>query len=88
MAKIRYGFKVDRDRLKAARLIGKGWRQSDLSAATGLSVGAICRIERGVHTPQLGTVGKLAKALNLQVNDLVQWESNLQAHYLEDRKAG
>lgn len=44
MAKMRHGYKIDRERLKAARLIGKGWRRIDLAAASGISPGEVCRI--------------------------------------------
>ncbi len=51
----------------AARLIeargSKGWSQRDLAAATALTQATIGAIERGASDPRVGTVERLARAL-------------------------
>jgi transcriptional regulator with XRE-family HTH domain len=51
----------------------KRWRQEDLAAAAGLSVGSVSRLESGYHRPQFKTIVKLAEALECEVDDLVPW---------------
>jgi hypothetical protein len=46
----------------------------------------VCRWEKGVHIPHLRSVNRLAAALGVEVNDLVIWETDLEAR-MQDRKA-
>jgi transcriptional regulator with XRE-family HTH domain len=39
--------------------------QADLSRESGVTVSAICRLERGERKPRFVTIRKLAKALNV-----------------------
>ncbi len=63
------------------RLRLKEWRerrlltQRELAERVGVTPGTINRIERGVHRPQLSTVRKLAEALGVHADDLVEWEA-------------
>lgn len=62
------------------RLRLREWRQRrlltqvELAERIGVSVGTINRIERGVHRPRLSTIRRLAEALDLSPDDLVDWE--------------
>ncbi|WP_338737720.1 helix-turn-helix transcriptional regulator [Candidatus Dehalogenimonas loeffleri] len=44
--------------------------QADLSRASGVTVAAICRLERGQRKPQFVTIRKLAKGLNVDPNEI------------------
>jgi transcriptional regulator with XRE-family HTH domain len=50
--------------------------QRELAELVGISEGAINRVERGVHRPRLSTIRKLAIALGVAVDDLVDWEDD------------
>jgi transcriptional regulator with XRE-family HTH domain len=50
----------------------KGWTQAALAEEAGLSWGYIARLEIGRHDPSLSTLAKLAKALKVKVEELVQ----------------
>lgn len=58
------------ENVRAARR-ARGWTQEDLSAATGLAVVQVSRIERGVREIRLTTVVRLIAALELAPNDLL-----------------
>lgn len=45
--------------------------QEDLAKATGLTRGYISRLEIGRHSPTIGTLRKIAKALNVRVERLL-----------------
>lgn len=60
-------------RVRAIRLRKKHWTQEDLAKAAGLQTGTISRIETGVHHPQLATVAKIAEALEVEIDDIVDW---------------
>lgn len=52
----------------------KGWRQADLSRATGLSTALVSKIITGkIKDPQFGTVIAIAKALDVDLNYLAAW---------------
>jgi transcriptional regulator with XRE-family HTH domain len=52
---------------------GKAWTQIQLAAASGVSQSTIAQIERGARpTPHPGTLGKLAKALEVSPADLLE----------------
>ena len=61
------------DRIRAYRVRKKHWKQEDLARATGLQMGTISRIETGVHQPQLATVSKIAEALEVDIDQIVEW---------------
>lgn len=61
-------------RVRAARE-RKGMTQSDLARATGLSPGAVSRIEGGERVPGSATLGRLAQALSLEVGALLSGEA-------------
>jgi transcriptional regulator with XRE-family HTH domain len=50
--------------VRAARL-ARGWTQEELSAASGLAVVQVSRIERGVREIRLTTLLRLLKALDV-----------------------
>ncbi len=79
----RHGYRIDRKKLRSLRMVGKGWGQKELASASGLATGTVNRIEKGVHIPQLGSVGKLARALGVKTNDLVIWDEDVLEHYPE-----
>jgi DNA-binding XRE family transcriptional regulator len=66
------GYTVRGAKIRAIRL-RKGLRQEDLAEMTGLQTGTISRIETGYHNAQLATVSKIAKALGVDVDDIVDW---------------
>ena len=47
--------------------------QAELSERTGLTVANISRIENGTQRPRITTVRKLAEALGVGPEDLVEW---------------
>jgi transcriptional regulator with XRE-family HTH domain len=49
-----------------------GFSQEKLAEKADLSTVFISRIERGVESPSVDNVGKIAKALGVQVRDLVR----------------
>ena len=46
--------------------------QADLAKRTGLSVFTISRLENGHHTPEFDTIVKLAQALDLPLDALLE----------------
>lgn len=49
----------------------QGLRQEDLAEKTGIARSNITRLERGRHLPTLPTLQKIARALNLDLNNLM-----------------
>ena len=50
----------------------KGWSQEKLAVESGMSYNTIIKIERGgIKNPKIETVIKLAKALGVSLDDLV-----------------
>ena len=50
----------------------KGWSQEKLAVESEISYNTIIKIERGgIENPKIETVIKLAKALNVKIDDLV-----------------
>jgi transcriptional regulator with XRE-family HTH domain len=45
--------------------VRKVWSQADLSRESGVTVSAICRLERGERMPRFVTIRALARALNV-----------------------
>jgi|YNPMSStandDraft_1061717.scaffolds.fasta_scaffold12949_3 DNA-binding XRE family transcriptional regulator len=64
MSKARKWFCDMGQRIRKLRA-AKGLRQNDLAKKTGLSQGAISRIERGLLAPSHATVAKIAEALEV-----------------------
>jgi transcriptional regulator with XRE-family HTH domain len=50
--------------------IRKVMSQADLSRASGVTVSAICRLERGERKPRFVTIRKLALALNVDPGEI------------------
>ena len=51
----------------------KGWSQEKLAVESGISYNTIIKIERGgIANPKIETVIKLAKALEISIDDLVK----------------
>jgi len=48
--------------------------QATLAKKTGVTLGWIGRVERGVHLPNLKLLFKIAKALQVKVKDLIPIE--------------
>lgn len=44
--------------------------QEDLAGRSGMTASTINRLENGKHTPRLGTIRKLAKALKVKPKDI------------------
>ncbi|MBL7131052.1 MAG: helix-turn-helix transcriptional regulator [Candidatus Omnitrophica bacterium] len=50
----------------------KGWSQEKLAVESGISYNTIIKIERGgIENPKIETVIRLAKALNVKIDDLI-----------------
>lgn len=69
--------------IKIAR-VKKGISQRELAREIGMSGQMISKIERGETTPSVTTIDKIAKALNVQIGDLLnendlikKWEDHL-----------
>ena len=58
-------------RIKAIRE-RKVWGQAELARAAGMSVNTLYRIEAGQHVPRPATIRKLAQALGVPAEELVQ----------------
>jgi DNA-binding XRE family transcriptional regulator len=63
--------KVDSNKLILARA-NIPMTVRELSKASGVAVSTISKIENGHCEPNLITIGKLAKALNIKVQDLLE----------------
>ena len=52
----------------------KGWSQEKLAVESGISYNTIIKIERGgIKNPKIETVIKLARALNVSIDKLVDY---------------
>ena len=60
---------LDPAKLAAVRR-DKGYTQTSLTAATGLSARYISALERGVKKPALGTVTRIAEVLGVDLTDI------------------
>lgn len=63
--------KIDSKKFSLA-LAKKCMSMSEVSLASGVDTVTITRISKGTQTPRPQTVGKIAKALNVPVEDLIQ----------------
>ena len=50
--------------------------QAELAERTGLTVSTVSRLENGLQRPRISTVRKLADALGVEPETLVEWGSN------------
>lgn len=66
-------YTADGKKIRVLRQRNKHWKQEDLARATGMQVGSISRIETGYHQPQLASIAKIANALEVDLDDLVEW---------------
>lgn len=62
--------KVNKDKVILARAQA-AMTVKELSEASTVAASTICKIEKGYIEPYPGTVGKIAKALNVKVEDLI-----------------
>jgi len=53
----------------------KGWTQSQLSHRSGLDQAVISKLERGVHSPKLGTLDRIARAFGVDAFYLLKGDS-------------
>ena len=68
------------DNLKRLRK-SKGWSQHKLSNEAGLSLTSITKLEQGVTTdPVISTIVKIANALGISLDELVDRKSQSQQH--------
>jgi transcriptional regulator with XRE-family HTH domain len=68
------------DNLKRLRK-AKGWSQHKLSNEAGLSLTSITKLEQGVTTdPVISTIVKIANALGISLDELVDRKSQSQQH--------
>ncbi len=49
--------------------------QPELADRSGVMVATISRIENGLQQPRIPTVRKLAKALGVEADELIDWQS-------------
>ncbi len=52
--------------------------QPELSDLSGVMVATISRIENGLQQPRIPTVRKLAKALGVEADELIDWQGEAQ----------
>lgn len=60
-------------RIRSIRVDERGWSQTALSEASGLSQGAISRIEKGVARPSLDSLHRLRDALGVTDSEWTLW---------------
>ena len=58
-------------RIKQERA-SRGWRQQDLADQTGIARPNIARLEGGKRMPKLSTLQKIAEAMGLRMEDLME----------------
>ncbi|MDD6666213.1 MAG: helix-turn-helix transcriptional regulator [Eubacterium coprostanoligenes] len=63
--------KIDNEKLMIA-LANNGMMLKDLCKRAGLSENAFRAIRQGKSTPRPATLGRIAKALNVDVQDIIQ----------------
>jgi transcriptional regulator with XRE-family HTH domain len=57
-------------RVELARFKGR-WTTTDLARVAGTSQGQVSRLERGTHLPNLFTMARIARALEVPLSSLV-----------------
>lgn len=68
--------KIDKMKVDVA-MTNKGYSAKELSEKCGVSQITIARLKRGVQKARPGTVGKIAKALNVPVESLIDMEGGM-----------
>ncbi len=73
------GHKAPRERgndspLARARMAA-GMTQGQMAAALGCSQKDVSRWERGVHSPRVETLAKIAGVFGCKIEDLISWEA-------------
>ena len=63
--------KISNEKLEVA-MANSCMNYKELSEATGMTQESFVRIKKGRQNPRPATVGKIAKALNVNVEDLVE----------------
>ena len=63
--------KISNEKLEVA-MANSCMNYKELSEATGMTQESFVRIKKGRQNPRPATVGKIAKALNVKVEDLVE----------------
>lgn len=63
--------KIDERKLTIAAA-NQGLMWKDVAQKAGLSANALRDIRQGKSTPRLATLGRIAKALNVNVKDLIE----------------
>lgn len=51
----------------------KGMLQADLANKSDISAEYISRLERGINAPSIATLGKISKALTVEIQDLLNF---------------
>jgi transcriptional regulator with XRE-family HTH domain len=49
--------------------------QAELAARTGIAEATLSRIENGLQRPRISTVRKIAEALGVRPDELIDWEA-------------
>lgn len=57
------------------------WSQDDLAETSGKIVNTISKIERGLGDPQISSLDAIAKALNMELADLISEAEHIPAGY-------
>jgi transcriptional regulator with XRE-family HTH domain len=65
---------LDSEKLKEARQ-RKMLTQAELAELAGTTEATVNRLEQGLQRPRISTVRKLAEALGLSAESLINWES-------------
>ena len=63
--------KIDTEKLDVL-IAKKGLMLKDIAHDSGLSTNSFRNIRQGKSTPRLATIGRIAKALNVDVQDIIQ----------------
>ncbi len=67
--------KINKQRLQIA-MANACLNMDDLATLAGISRGSLTKYVSGSTKPRTKTVGKIAKALNVQVQDIIELESD------------
>lgn len=80
--------KMKIDMKKIDLLMAKKCLSSEqLSKVTGVSQVSIARFRKGTQEPRPKTVGKIAKALNVSVEELIEYEAATSNQYSKDSES-
>ena len=65
--------KIDCQKLDLA-IANDGRTLKNICSEIGISCNGLCKIRNGSRNPRLSTLGRIAKALNVDVRDIIQEE--------------